>query len=135
MLNTLSHKPDNCDTGEILLEWDVSNSNKTMKVETKKALYVPGWFMKNSTESLDGGTNRLLLLRATIYLTVCRCFPMHASFSCQRPDRLFSLITKSQYEDEEQDERKISLQLWFPFLWKMTKTKENNNYLWDKKDE
>ena len=82
-----------------------------MKVETKKALYVPGWFMTNSTESLDGGTNRLLLLRATIYLTVCRRFPMHASFSCQRPDRLFSLITKSQYEDEEQDERKISLQL------------------------
>ena len=45
------------ETGQVLLEWNFSRTNKTMKVETAKVPYGPGFLMKTCPESWKCWTN------------------------------------------------------------------------------
>ena len=61
-----------CDNGQVLLEWNFSSPNKTIKVEMTKAPYGLGPLVTHSSESLHSLTKEMLLLVSTTSLDGCQ---------------------------------------------------------------
>lgn len=123
----------------MLLEWDFSSTNETMKVETTKGPYGPGSFITNSPESWHSWIKRILLL---VSISLLCCMPDargHIHFPTDRHQRMFSLVTNPNSYDLAQDKMKISSRLWF-FLSQMTtkdshqkQTSKTNGHVWEKR--
>ena len=104
----------------MLLEWDFSSSNETIKVETKKAPYGLEPLMTHYRETLHSQTKRMLLPKSTAYLAVHQ---MSVS-TCilQLVDTRENILTghKAKFSRHSTRQRKTSSDLWFSSSWQTT---------------
>lgn len=109
-----------CDTGQVLLEWNSSNTIETMKAETKRPLM--DWDpLTNSPESWHSGTKRMLLvplcLRFSAYWAGCQIEGITCIFwLVEARESILKLVKNPSSQDLEQDENKTSFGLCFSSL-------------------